>query len=491
VVVSPRTAALRPRNLALLMLVLAVAGAAFGGYLYWSLERARSDITRTGSRLQQAEAELARTEQRVRESLERIEYTETELDQALDELKRLGEASARAMRAEFAKRLQDIADDSREALARLEERDVQGREQLRHQAQEQAEALRGELADRMVESYRQLQALEQRLLAAMVERMAAREPPGERLKRVFRQASEATLLIHARYEIEFLREGTTSEGGSFGTGFLASPTGLAITAQHVLFPWRYDRDFLVLEQLGLVRVVPDSVRWLVWRAGARALPDPADPSVVEPETAYGTAAGQHRLRLLHAPPPETSVEMVTSPVGVIEIPMPVPGASDSAVLQLLEFGAAFPHLAPAEGTARPGALDEVLLLGYPFSRLPDGVAAPQGIRGLVRTPGDELLELDAAVHAGLSGGPVVDRNGTLVGMVTATLRSDVYAVALSLDSLLGLLAETRAQVRSEEARLAAGGCDPGEVDGVFDARTEAAYRCEETPMPAGSPRGGS
>ena len=498
VVVSPvRSRLLRPRNLALLILVLSLAGAGFGGYLYWSLERARSELSRTGSRVEQAEADLARTEGRVREFLDRIEYTEAGFQAALDELRQLGSATARAIRAEFAERVQRIEQDSREALARLAERDTAGRDELLREARRQTEALRGEFSDRMVESYRELQALERRLLDTLAERIAAREPAGERMKRIFADASESVLLILTRYEVEFVREGSVSEMASFGTGFVVSPGGLAITAQHVLYPWRHDRDLVVLERLGLVRVDPDSVRWHAWRRGARALRDPGDPESVDVETAYASTGPEPTLRLLHAREPEFGVQMVPSPVGVVEVPVPVPGASDSAVLQIVDFAAPMPHLALAPATSAPSSLDEVLLVGYPYSRLQDGVAAPQGVRGFVRRQTGGLLELDAAVHPGLSGGAVLDRDGALVGMVMATLRSDVYAVALARDELVSLLGEARERVRADEARLAALGCDPGDVDGTFDARTAQALSCararepEAAPDPAAAPEAGA
>lgn len=475
---TPRPRFLRARSLALIIAVLAVAGAAFGGYLFWSLEGARTELTRTGSALQQARAELERIQQRVRESLRSIETTEASLRGTVDELRRLGEASTRSIRAEFTERIQRIEQESRRELDRLAERDVEGRAELLQQARAQAEALRSEFSERMVESYRELRALEKRLLASMTERLSAREPDGERFKRIFARVGAVALLIRTTYRVEFKSEDGASEAVSFGSGFVVSSSGLALTAQHVLFPWRYDREFLVLERLGLVRVVPDSVRWQAWPSGAQALRDPVDPASVDADSAYGSHEGKAPLLLLHAPEPEVNVQVVSSPLGAVEIPVPVPGASDSAVVQLVDFSAPMVHLAPSADTPVPATLDEVLLVGYPLSLLQDGVARPQGIRGFVRRLSEGLLELDAAVHPGLSGGLVVDREGALVGMVTATLNSDVYGVALPLDTLMGLLDDARARVREEEARLEDAGCEPGDVDGLFDARTWEGYRCE-------------
>jgi hypothetical protein len=54
-------------------------------------------------------------------------------------------------------------------------------------------------------------------------------------------------------------------------------------------------------------------------------------------------------------------------------------------------------------------------------------------------------------------------------MAIGVLQSDVYGLAIRARDLRRVL---------EEARLQALGCDPGQVDGVFDARTWEAYGCE-------------
>lgn len=474
---SLRRGGLRPRNLATIMLVLAVAGAGFGGYLYWTLKGARTELSRTETRVRQAEADLAIAEGRLRQSLERIENTEAALSRAVDELRLLAEASARSIREEFTSRIQQIERSSQAAIATLTEQDAQGRARLQEQARRQAAALREEFSDRMVESYQRQRALEQRLLQAMAERLAGREPEGQRFKRVFEASAGATLVIRTSYKVVLMRDNTVQETTSFGTGFVISPTGKAITAQHVLFPWRHDVELVMLAALGLVRVMPESVRWQAWPQGARVLRDPGDEESVDETTAYGSHAGLRPLRLLHAPPPEVSMKKISSPLGVIDIPIPVPGPSDSAVLQIMAFDQELAHV-PVSGTT-PAPLDEVLLVGYPFSLLQDGVATPQAVRGFVRRLSADLMELDAAVHPGLSGGPVFDRDGAMVGMVMATLNSEVYGVALPASALRDLLDATREQVLEEEARLAAAGCDPGEVDGEFDAHTWAAYQCAE------------
>jgi len=474
-----RTGILRPRNLAITMLVLAIAGAAFGGYLYWSLRGARTDISRTIARVERAEADVARTEARLHESISRLEYTEAELGQAIADLRGLQEASAREIRTEFSSRIKAVDESTQRELERLAEEDTQAREALASRARADIDQMRAEFSDRMVESYQRLKSLEQRLLASMAERLAANEPAGARFKRIFAEASRAIVFIRARYTVEFVRTGEVSEQVSLGSGFIVSPSGLVVTAQHVLFPWRYERELLVLEGLGLARIVEDSVRWDVWPTGAAALSDPDDPQSFDVRSAYKTGDGERSMRVLLVPEIRSAAELIASPIGVVEVRMPQPGASDVAVLQLDAFDAPLSFLSPSPVAERLEPLDEVLVLGYPFSRLHEGIAAPQAVRGFVRRAGQELLELDAAVHPGVSGGPVLDAQGAVAGMIMAIMSSELYGVALRAEALVTLLEATRAAVLAEEKRLAALGCDPGVADGEFDRQTWAAYGCED------------
>jgi len=478
---------LRPRNLAILMLVLTLAGAAFGGYLYWSLRGAKTEISRTTARMEQAQAQAARSEARLLESISRLHYSEAELNAAVADLRDLQDASAREIRTEFGERIKAIDEATRSGLERLAEEDTAGRRQLAERARADIEQMRGELSERMVDSYKRLKGLEQKLLAAIAERAAAQEPAGERFKRISSRSAPAILFLRTRYQAQFVREGTVVDLSSMGTGFVVSPSGLAVTAQHVLFPWRYEREFLLLERLGLARVVPDSARWDVWPSGVAALADPHDSGSFDASTAYRSDDPDKTLRLLFAPEPKVAMEMVQSPIGPVALQVPVPGSTDGAVLRLLGAHAPLPYLAPPAPGSKPEALDEVLVLSYPFSRLHDGVASPQAVRGFVRRVGEEMLELNAAVHPGSSGGVVLDRDGAVVGMVVAILSSELYGVALPGEGILSLLSGARDAVRAEEARLAALGCDPGAIDGEFDARTRDAYRCEAaraSPAPA-------
>ncbi len=469
---------LRPRNLAIVMSVLVVIGSGFAAYMYWSLRGTQSEIARTSERVQQAEAALERTANELLASVARMGSTDAELAAAIRELSALQHGAARDIREEFARRIADLDAQTREAMEQAQQADVEQARELTAEAQARLDALREEFSTRMVESYQKLKEVEQALLSTMAQRFAERRPTQARLKDVLQTSRSSVLFVQTRYRVHFAAEDKPRELSGFGTGFLVGPNGLAVSAQHVMFPWRHDRDLLVLEQLGVVKVMPESVRWSVWTAGKQVLRDSSDPTSFNTEQAFQSDQAERGLRMLAHPAPVLTPMMVPSPIGVVEVPVPTPGASDVAVFQLMQFEPKLPYLSLPQEPADVDSLDEVLLIGYPYSRLDDGKAWPQGVRGFVRRVVGDLLEIDAAVHPGLSGAPMLNAAGEVLGMVSAVIGSDVYGVAVRAEDIHAALAKAREHVRREERRLAGIGCNPGAVDGVFDQHTHEAYRCE-------------
>ena len=146
---------------------------------------------------------------------------------------------------------------------------------------------------------------------------------------------------------------------------MVSPHGLALTARHVVRPWEYDRELLVLLSLDLARVDLSTVRWTVWVGGSVVLRDGLTAG-------YASDAADAAVRLLHAPTPLRSAEVVDSPLGPVPIERPAPGPSDVAVLQLVDFERRFEHLAIGDQPVPIETLDEVIVIGFPFMRLSDG-----------------------------------------------------------------------------------------------------------------------
>ena len=459
----------RRRFLAGAILVLTLVGGGYGSYVYTVLSSARQQLVVTQERLSQTEAGMERATIQLRDALRRIDSAQAQLSGAISELRLVQEASNRDIRMDFDHRLSDISNRARENLARLSEEDTRAREQLERDTRENIATLRQEFSAKMVDTYQSFKGLEGRLFLTLASRIESIELECERFKRILLTARDAVVFIHTRYEVEFIESGETKEYDSFGTGFLISADGLGLTAQHVLFPWRYEREFLLLKELELARIVPDTMRWSMWPTGT---------PVSDLESAYHSDREDRSLRFLYAPDINVAEELASTPVGMVKVPVPVPDGADIGVFQIMDFDTRFDNLTMKETVSETEPLDDVLVVGYPFSRLREGVAIPQAVRGFVRLVGAEVMELDTALHPGLSGGPVLNREGKVIGMAIAVFQSDVYGIAVRQLGLDEALENTVEAVRQEEQRLAQLNCDPGEVDGRVDRQTQAAYRCE-------------
>lgn len=479
-VVEPRAPwLLHPRNLAFLVLVLAIAGLLYGIYFYYSLEGAQTQLGVTEERLRQAESGVERARRALEEVEQRLDVAHGQFAAAIREIREAQGLSERAIRAEFDLRLAALTERARAELERISERDVAARERLQADTRAQVDALRQELEDRMVATYQEFKRVEERVIQSLGARLEAMEPAGARFKRLLQDARGAILFVRATYDIELARTGEIITQQSFGSGFFVSDTGLALAARHVLLPWHYDRELQVLVALGLVAVREETVHWNVWMTDTRVVV--AEDAAGEPQfdmvSAWRSDADARVVRHLYSPPLVFTQEWVEAPLGTVTVPVPVAGPDDVAVLQLLELEGAPVSLAVATETAEP--LDEALALGYPFSRLEKGRAMPQAVTGFVRRVTESVLELDTPLNPGLSGGPILNRDGHVIGMAVGVLHSDVYGLAIRAQDLRRVLDEATASVRREEQRLRALGCDPGPVDGVFDAQTRDAYGCEQ------------
>jgi S1-C subfamily serine protease len=469
---------LQPRNLAFVVLVLAMAGVLYGVYFYYSLEGAQTQLEVAEERLRDAESDVERARTSLQEVERRLTATQGEFASSIRELKLAQSVSERAIRTEFDLQLAALVERARAEFARMSERDVEARARLQADTRAEVAALMQELEDRMVGTYQEFKRVEERLIRSLAARLETMEPTGARFKRVLQDARGAALFIRTTVEVQFARAGEVVIQQSFGSGFFISEGGLALTARHVLFPWHYDRELQVLVSLGLVSIREDTVEWSIWTADQQVLAgeDASGAPRFNAHTAWSSRSEDRAVRHLYSPAIDFSEERVEAPVGAVTIPFPVSGPDDVAVMQFMQFAEPAVNLAIAAGQAEP--LDEALAVGYPFSRLEDGVSAAQGVTGFVRRVTENLLELDTALSPGSSGGPVLNRDGDVIGMAIGVLESDVYGLAVPARYLRRVLEDAAARVRSEEARLEALGCNPGQVDGVFDGRTWEAYGCE-------------
>jgi hypothetical protein len=337
-------------------------------------------------------------------------------------------------------------------------------------------------AAQAAQSQARLDALQTELNRGLARRQSMR-PPGdpaaatlETMKRAFAQVRPATLYIRTAFKVRLAQSGEEQEQTSFGTGFLISPGGMAVTAQHVLFPWRYDRRLLASQALGLLEVLEQSAEVSVWLADSQVTASDDEADELLSEGAYRLDAEHSAVRILHVGRPALHSELVMTPLGPMAFELPQLGPGDVAVFQLIDPARRFPYLALDDAPA-PGPLDEVLVVGFPLSRLQAGRAVPQVSVGRVRRAGGALLELDAALHPGNSGGPVLNRGGRVVGMASAILDSPVYGLALPGEQLREAWQIVRAETTALQRHLQARGCGPASADGIPGPLTWAAEAC--------------
>jgi len=102
-----------------------------------------------------------------------------------------------------------------------------------------------------------------------------------------------------------------------------------------------------------------------------------------------------------------------------------------------------PHLLVRAAPAVQG--EEVWALGHPYGMAADQSPALAGVlrwsvsRGVVSAVGERLIQVDAAVNPGNSGGPVVDTAGRIIGITSRKLRADnvgFLAPAAAVDALV-------------------------------------------------------
>lgn len=119
--------------------------------------------------------------------------------------------------------------------------------------------------------------------------------------------------------------------------------------------------------------------------------------------------------------------------------------SDLADCALLDAHAALPAALSIFAGETPALMTELVALGFPlgksFKATPGYLQAMQDIPGI-----GEMIDLSAAVDPGSSGGPVLAKDGTVIGMVTAKYPGYNFNLALPSRVLRGFLANVANRV---------------------------------------------
>lgn len=214
-----------------------------------------------------------------------------------------------------------------------------------------------------------------------------------------------------------------------GTAFLADREGYLLTGRHVICPWLEDRTlFAVAEQLRLRNMQPGfGYRILLWFEGEKAFnrgagmiesPELWDAFIVE--TAFSTDEVPYLRIAGVAKPPQQTRQLMASPL-----------KDDFAVLKIDEVPAGLQPL-PLDVTTDPQKipkLSPVIALGFPLGRQTQADTVNVSVtRGNVRRTFENLIQVDASIYGGNSGGPIIDSRGQVIGIV-AGVALDRYSGA--------------------------------------------------------------
>ena len=233
-----------------------------------------------------------------------------------------------------------------------------------------------------------------------------------------------------------------------GSGFIIDETGYVVTNAHVAAP-HDDEIKQQLAQVGLKSLVEEDAKSMqqeMATSGLSLSDDLAQKLLQADQTFIAQHLQVSNLQkkfsaVLGANIPGVTTTMAEIPGDVVAAGDPIPGR-DVAILKLEQKN--LPTLALGDDAPlRPG--DRLYVLGYPgaatFHPLisKESITEPSFTAGTmsarkVSTGGFEVLQTDAAVTHGNSGGPVFDEHGKVVGI--ATFGSMWVGQYLVLDRLL-------------------------------------------------------
>lgn len=127
------------------------------------------------------------------------------------------------------------------------------------------------------------------------------------------------------------------------------------------------------------------------------------------------------------------------------VPVRVVAMSEAHDLALLEItgprATVVPPIEPADDEPRIGA--DVMSVGFPVGPEGDGPHELAVTRGIVGQRTESRLVHDALISPGSSGGPVLDREGRVIGVSVAVPRGSSVALAVPVEHLSELHRETR------------------------------------------------
>ncbi len=204
-----------------------------------------------------------------------------------------------------------------------------------------------------------------------------------------------------------------------GTAFLVDSQGYLITGRHVACPWLEDNAlFITLAQYQLMNQTPSfGYRMFLWFEGQKAFnragfmmesPEPADLYFID--SAFSTESDRTLSIAGVAKPLLQTRQLLTSPL-----------KNDFAVLKIENVPEGLTPLPLHQGMESRNVpkLSRVIALGFPLgSRVQEASVNVSVTSGYVRRSFENLLQIDASIHQGSSGGPIIDKRGLVIGIIS-------------------------------------------------------------------------
>ena len=245
-----------------------------------------------------------------------------------------------------------------------------------------------------------------------------KEDPSAAFEAYANKYARSVAYLAAEYWLE-------ADGGQFyhnmseGTAFLVDSDGYLLTGRHVVCPWLEDTNlFVTAEQLKAGGMVPVfKYRIFMWfegakafNQGARMLSDPEMADIFFIDIAHSTEAKPGLVIAGVAKPPMKTRQLVISPlrddIAVLKIDK-VPEGLKPLPLDIGLDPQLIPKLSP------------IITLGFPLGRRTQADTINVSVtRGNVRRTFENLIQVDASLHGGNSGGPVIDSRGKVIGIVS-------------------------------------------------------------------------
>ena len=242
-----------------------------------------------------------------------------------------------------------------------------------------------------------------------------------------------------------------------GTAFLVDTEGYMLTSRHVICPWLEDTTlYATAEYLKLSELTPHfGYRIFLWFDGekafnrvARMLQSPELKDVYFTDVAYSTEDPTRLAIAGVAKTPSQSRQLISSPLkddfAVIKIDG-VPKGLRPLPIELKMDPQEIPKLSP------------IIALGFPLGRRTQADTVNVGVTsGHVRRTFENMIQVDASVHGGNSGGPIIDIHGKVIGivsgvaiaysqgMITGTAPMWDIGMVLPIKKALDLLVELKA-----------------------------------------------